>query len=153
MVKSLMMTFIIATSFAIITVTVAHADGISFTLDELIAGGRSSCEGNFTYEDAAVQRFDFNSDGEFDLAVLDEAGFSCEDSASMYCGTTGCTVHFITPVDYSSGYVINWELVRTETDQPVIFLSLHGVSCGEVGSTPCYDVISIFEGRLIRTAK
>ena len=126
---------------------------MDFTLDELVAEGSASCEGSFTLDDDAVQRFDFNSDGEFDLVVLDESGFSCEDSASMYCGTAGCTVHLITAVDYSSGYVRNWELVRTEADQPVIFFSLHGMSCGEAGTTPCYDVISIFEGRFIGTAK
>ena len=153
MVKSLMMTFITATCFAIISVTVAHADSISFTLDELVADGRSYCEGDFTLEDDAVQRFDFNLDGESDLAVLDEYYFSCEGSLGDYCGTAGCTVHFITPVDYSSGYVRNWELVRTETDQPVIFLSLHGVSCGEVGTTPCYEAVSIFEGRFIGRVK
>ena len=153
MVKSPMMTFIVATCFAIISVTVAYADSISFTLDELVADGRSFCEGNFTLEDDAVQQFDFNLDGESDLAVLDEAGFSCEDSASMYCGTAGCVVHFITPADYSSGYTRGWQIVRTKSDQPVILFSLHGVSCGEVGTTPCYEAVSIFEGRFISRVK
>ena len=145
--------FVIAISMVFGGFTSAQASSMDFTLDELVAEGSASCEGSFTLDDDAVQRFDFNSDGEFDLVVLDESGFSCEDSASMYCGTAGCTVHLITAVDYSSGYVQNWELVRTETDQPVIFFSLHGMSCGEAGTTPCYDVISIFEGRFIVTAK
>jgi len=145
--------FVTAISLIFGGFTGAQASSMDFTLDELVAEGSASCEGSFTLDDDAVQRFDFNSDGEFDLVVLDESGFSCEDSASMYCGTAGCTVHLITAVDYSSGYVRNWELVRTETDQPVIFFSLHGMSCGEAGTTPCYDVISIFEGRFIVTAK
>jgi hypothetical protein len=145
--------FVIAISIVFVGFTGAQASSMDFTLDELVAEGSASCKGDFTLDDDAVQRFDFNSDGEFDLVVLDESGFSCEDSASMYCGTAGCTVHLITAVDYSSGYVRNWELVRTEADQPVIFFSLHGMSCGEAGTTPCYDVISIFEGRFIGTAK
>ena len=145
--------FVIAISMVFGGFTSAQASSMDFTLDELVAEGSASCKGDFTLDDDAVQRFDFNSDGEFDLVVLDESGFSCEDSASMYCGTAGCTVHLITAVDYSSGYVRNWELVRTETDQPVIFFSLHGMSCGEAGTVPCYDVISIFEGRFIGTVK
>ena len=145
--------FVTAISLIFGGFTGAQASSMDFTLDELVAEGSASCKGDFTLDDDAVQRFDFNSDGEFDLVVLNEYGFSCEDSASMYCGTAGCIVHFITPVDYSSGYVRNWELVRTETDQPVIFFSLHGMSCGEAGTVPCYDVISIFEGRFIGTVK
>ena len=144
---------IVAAVLAVLPLAVAHADSISFTLDELVADGRSFCEGNFTLEDDAVQQFDFNLDGESDLAVLDEAGFSCEDSASMYCGTAGCVVHFITPADYSSGYTRGWQIVRTKSDQPVILFSLHGVSCGEVGTTPCYEAVSIFEGRFIGRVK
>lgn len=131
----------------------AQAISMNFTLDELVAEGSASCVDNFTLDDDAVQQFDFNSDGEFDLVVLDESGFYCEGSASMYCGTAGCTVHLITPVDYSSGYVRNWQIIRTETDQRVILFGLHGVSCGELGMTPCYDVISIFEGRFIVAAR
>ena len=97
--------------------------------------------------------FDFNSDGEDDLVVLDESGFSCEDSASMYCGSAGCVVHFTTSADYSYGYIRDWQFVKTQSDKPVILFNLHGVACGEVGTTPCYSVVSIFEGRFISTAK
>ena len=145
--------FVIAISIVFVGFTGAQASSMDFTLDELVAEGSASCKGDFTLDDDAVQRFDFNSDGEDELVILDESGFSCEDSASMYCGTAGCIVHFITSADYTYGYVRNWELVRTEADQPVIFFSLHGMSCGEAGTTPCYDVISIFEGRFIVTAK
>ena len=145
--------FVIAISMMFGGFTNAQAGSMDFTLDDLIADGSASCTGNFTLDDYAVQRFDFNSDDVFDLVILDESGFLCENSASMYCGTAGCRVHFITPVDYSSGYVRKWELVRTETDQPVVFFSLHGMTCGEAGTTPCYDVISIFEGRFISAAK
>jgi hypothetical protein len=68
-------------------------------------------------------------------------------------GTAGCIVHFITSADYTYGYTRGWQIVRTKSDQPIILLELHGLSCGEVGTTPCYDIISIFEGRFIVTAK
>ena len=145
--------FVIAISIVFVGFTGAQASSMDFTLDELVAEGSASCEGSFTLDDDAVQRFDFNSDGEDELVILDESGFSCEDSASMYCGTAGCIVHFITSADYTYGYTRGWQIVRTKSDQPIILLELHGLSCGEVGTTPCYDIISIFEGRFIVTAK
>jgi hypothetical protein len=145
--------FVIAISIVFVGFTGAQASSMDFTLDELVAEGSASCKGDFTLDDDAVQRFDFNSDGEDELVILDESGFSCEDSASMYCGTAGCIVHFITSADYTYGYTRGWQIVRTKSDQPIILLELHGLSCGEVGTTPCYDIISIFEGRFIVTAK
>ena len=145
--------FVIAISIVFVGFTGAQASSMDFTLDELVAEGSASCKGDFTLDDDAVQRFDFNSDGEDELVILDESGFSCEDSASMYCGTAGCIVHFITSADYTYGYTRGWQIVRTKSDQPIILLELHGLSCGEVGTTPCYDIISIFEGRFIGTAK
>jgi hypothetical protein len=145
--------FVIAISIVFVGFTGAQASSMDFTLDELVAEGSASCKGDFTLDDDAVQRFDFNSDGEDELVILDESVFSCEDSASMYCGTAGCIVHFITSADYTYGYTRGWQIVRTKSDQPIILLELHGLSCGEVGTTPCYDIISIFEGRFIVTAK
>lgn len=145
--------FVIAISMVFGGFTSAQANGMDFTLDELVAEGSASCDGGFTLDDDAVQRFDFNSDGEDDLVVLDESGFSCEDSASMYCGSAGCVVHFTTSADYSYGYIRDWQFVKTQSDKPVILFNLHGVACGEVGTTPCYSVVSIFEGRFISTAK
>jgi hypothetical protein len=145
--------FVIAISIVFVGFTGAQASSMDFTLDELVAEGSASCKGDFTLDDDAVQRFDFNSDGEDELVILDESGFSCEDSASMYCGTAGCIVHFITSADYTYGYTRGWQIVRTKSDQPIILLELHGLSCGEVGTTPCYDIISICEGRFIVTAK
>ena len=145
--------FVIAISVVFGGFTSAQANGMDFTLDELVAEGSASCDGGFTLDDDAVQRFDFNLDGEFDLVVLDESGFSCEDSASMYCGTAGCIVHFITPADYSYGYTRDWQIIRSKSDQPIILFELHGVSCGEVGTTPCYSAVSIFEGRIIGKAR
>ena len=133
----------------IIGSTGAHANSIETKLDGLIADGRSSCEGSFTLLDGAIERLDLNLDGDVDLVVLDAGGFSCDESSSMYCGSAGCVVHFITPVDYSYGYTRGWQVVRTKSDQPVILFNLHGVSCGEVGTTPCYSAVSVFEGRFI----
>ena len=53
------------------------------------------------------------------------------------------------PADYSYGYTRGWEIIRAKPDQPAILFELHGVSCGEVGTTPCYSAVSIFEGRFI----
>ena len=129
--------------------TGAYANSAETKLDEMITDGRSSCEGSFTLLDGAVERIDLNLDGEVDLVVLDAGRFSCDESSSMYCGSAGCAVHFITPADYSYGYTRGWQIVRTKSDQPVILFDLHGVSCGEVGTIPCYSAVSIFEGRFI----
>ena len=129
--------------------TGAHANSIETKIDELITDGRSSCDGSFTLLDGAVERIDLNLNGEVDLAVLDAGGFSCDGSTSMYCGSAGCVVHFITSADYSYGYTRGWEIIRAKSDQPVILFELHGVSCGEVGTIPCYSAVSIFEDRFI----
>ena len=133
--------------------TSVHADELDLNLKQLVAEGSEFCEGNFKLEDGSIERFDFNLDGEDDLVVLDEAGFSCEDSASLYCGSAGCVIHFITPSDYSYGLMREWEIIKTHSDQPIILLSLHGVSCDEVGTVPCYRAVSIFEGRFVSTKK
>jgi hypothetical protein len=129
--------------------TGAHANSIETKLAELITDGRSSCDGSFTLLDGAVERIDLNLDDEIDLAVLDAGGFSCDESTSMYCGSAGCVVHFITSADYFYGYTRGWQIIRAKSDQPIILLELHGVSCGEVGATPCYSAVSIFAGRFI----
>ena len=151
--NSLVLTFIKVAFFVVFGVTSVQSSSIDFTLDELIADGRLACETEFSLELDAVVQFDFDDDDQFDLAVLDEAEFTCEGSASTYCGSGGCTVHFITPVDYISGQVRNWQLVRTWAYKPVIFLDLHGQSCDESGATPCYDVFSIYNGRFITKAR
>lgn len=62
---------------------------MDFTLDELISDGRLVCETEFSLElDAGVQ-FDFDDDDQFDLAVLDEAAFTCEGSANTDCCSYG----------------------------------------------------------------
>ena len=129
--------------------TGAHASSIETKLDELITDGRSSCDGSFKLLDGAIERLDLDLDGEVDLAVLDAGGFSCDESTSMYCGSAGCVVHFITSADYFYGYTRGWQIIRAKSDQPIILLELHGVSCGEVGTTPCYSAVSIFAGKFI----
>ena len=145
--------FFIAISMVFVSCAVAHADTIDFKLDELVAKGRSSCEGNFELLDRAVQRFDFNSDGEFDLVVLDESGFYCKEFVSNYCGSAGCLVHFITPVDYMNWRTQGWKLERNEAGQPIISFGLHGSYCGQAGARTCYDEISILEGRFVANDK
>ena len=70
--------FVIAISMMFGGFTNAQAGSMDLTLDDLIAGGSASCTGNFTLDDYAVQRFDFNSDDVFDLVILDESGFLCK---------------------------------------------------------------------------
>ena len=129
--------------------TGAHANSMETKLDELVADGRSSCEGSITLLDGAVERIDLNLDHEIDLIVLDAGDFSCDESTSMICGSGGCAVHFITSADYSYGLTRGWQIIRAKSDQLVILFELHRVACGEVGTTPCYSAVSIFEGRFI----
>ena len=90
----------------------------------LITDGRSSCDGSFTLLDGAVERIDLNLNGEVDLVVLDAGGFSCDESTSMYCGSAGCVVHFITSADYSYGYTRGWQIIRAKSDQPIILFGI-----------------------------
>lgn len=76
----------------------------------IIRESASSCEGEFTMADGAIQQVDLNGDGNPDW-VIDSSAFRCSDSLGTYCGTGGCTVD--TLIDGTRGSLLlhEWDTV------------------------------------------
>ena len=116
---------------------------ISIRVDSLIDGAVMSCNeigGNLDVETLAVQAISVG--GELGpITVVDESLFSCSASASMYCGSGGCAVHFL-----SDQYTLTMQLQAWEKKLNSIRLGLHGSACGQVGYLPCYKELTLVEG-------
>ncbi len=96
------------------------------------AGGRPSLTADFQ------ATHDFNGDGQPDY-VQDYNGLDCQGAPSLFCGSAGCpVVVFLSPAHRAQplGHVQGWT-VQTSGALPVMVLSLHGSSCGRVGSDTC----------------
>jgi len=142
---------LIATAlFTSLWVVAVHAESMDVRIKTIVDDAKSYCEGTFEVEDNAVQRLDFNSDGIIDFSSLDFYGISCDGSYG-FCGSGGCSVYLMTPVDEIRSLVRGFEIVRTEMGTPVLLQYLHGNACDEVGVVPCYRAIYIHEGRFIST--
>jgi hypothetical protein len=121
---------------------------IQSKINAIISNEKKSCGDNFATDQAV--KLDLDLDGNIDLGILDESGFSCpEFGASYYCGSGGCSIHFITTDDYKRGLVQGWEIITTQSGERLVLMSLHGSACNEVGFITCYKVISISKGKLV----
>lgn len=91
--------------------------------------------GDFVMEWGAVARVDLDGDLRPDW-VLNEVSFACSSAASLYCGTGGCTSHFL--VDDVLGSVLNqgWGVVDLGPYR-VLLTDVHGSQCGGINPTPC----------------
>ena len=86
---------------------------IQSTINAIISNEKKSFGDNL-YTDQAV-KLDLDLDGNIDLGILDESGFSCPKfGASYYCGSAGCSIHLITTADYMRGHVRGWEIISTK---------------------------------------
>jgi len=116
---------------------------ISMRVDSLIDGAVVSCNeigGKLDVETLAVQAISVGGEPG-SITVVDESFFSCSASASMYCGSGGCAVHFL-----SDQYTLTMQLQVWEKKLNSIRLGLHGSACGQVGYLPCYKELTLVEG-------
>ena len=121
---------------------------IQSKINAIISNEKKSCGDNFATDE--VVKLDLDLDGNIDLGILDESGFSCpEFGVSYYCGSAGCSIHLITTDDYMRGYAQGWELITTQFGERLVLMSLHGSACKKEGSITCYKVISISKGKLV----
>lgn len=118
----------------------AEAKPIETKVKLLIDEGAKWCEGDFTLTSEAIRVIELDEVGG-SLTVLDEAGFECSTSASMYCGSGGCRAHFLLKADSLSIQVQGWEYSDGK-----ILLGLHGFTCGQIGAQPCYKTVTLEEG-------
>ena len=123
-------------------------DLIQSKVNSIISIAKKDCGDSFTSEPAV--HLDLDLDGNIDLGILDESGFSCpEYGVSYYCGSAGCSVHLITADHHKYGHAQGWEIITTKWGSRIVLMHLHGSACDEVGSTSCYKVYSISKGKLV----
>ena len=126
------------------------SDLIQNKINSITSNAKIDCGDSFELSEAAVNLTDLDLDGNIDLGILDESGYSCpEFGASYYCGSGGCSIHLITVDDYLKGLAQGWEIVTTNLGKSLILMSLHGSACDEPGFLTCYKVLSISEGKLV----
>jgi hypothetical protein len=114
---------------------------IEARIELLIEDGAAECEGDFSLTSKAVRVIELGETGG-SLTVLDEAEFKCSSSASMYCGSGGCSVHFLLEKESMSPQVQGWEHKDGQ-----LLLGQHGSVCGQVGTKVCYTTVTIKNGR------
>ena len=112
-------------------------------LKSLIDEGADMClepEG-FYLTDDAIRVIELPETGE-SLTVLDESEFICPTMASVYCGSGGCSVHFLLEKESISLQLQGWEY----KDGQLLF-GAHGTACGnENGSNTCFMTVTVKEG-------
>lgn len=126
------------------------SDLIQSKINSIISNAKTDCRDSFELGEAAVKLIDLDLDGDIDLGVIDESGYSCpEFGASYYCGSGGCSIHLITANDYLQGHAQGWEIITTQFRKKQILMSLHGSACNEPGFLICHKLLSISEGKLV----
>lgn len=100
---------------------------------------KKACEeldnGEFYLEWGAVEKVDLDGDLYSDW-VLNEFGFTCSTAASLYCGTGGCTSHFLVIDEVHSLLNKGWDVVTFGAER-VLLTQVHGSQCGGINPTPC----------------
>lgn len=70
----------------------------------------ASCDGSFTAGPEAITQRDLNGDGIPDW-VVDSGAFQCSTSATLYCGTQGCSVDTLIDGIRTSFTLHDWDTV------------------------------------------
>jgi hypothetical protein len=83
----------------------------------------------------AIPRIDLTGDGIPDT-IIDSHEFRCSTSASMYCGTGGCSLWVIVG-DTSYPYMAKgWKIVEWANSK-ILLLEVHGSECGGTNLRKC----------------
>ena len=95
----------------------------------------------FYLTDDAIRVIELPETGE-SFTVLDESEFICPTMASMYCGSGGCSVHFLLEKESISLQLQGWEYKNGQ-----LLFGAHGTACGnENGSKTCFMTVTVKEG-------
>jgi|GEM_PF-3520188 len=114
----------------------------SLVLGEVVAAC-GELGGTVAMEPGFERREDLDGDGREDL-VIDYAAAACTESATLNCGSGGCTVGFFLARD--EGYIRMFaDVIRGYEVFPGGFLALdlHGTACGLYGFEACRKVFDI----------
>ena len=122
-----------------VSVEAADISGLPPPLQEKVELAKQACagfeNGEFALEWGAVAKVDLDGDLRPDW-VLNEFGFACSTAVSLYCGTGGCTSHFLIGDDLHSVLNQGWDVVDLGPNR-VLLVDVHGSQCGGINPTPC----------------
>mgnify|MGYP003385355880 CR=1 FL=1 len=116
---------------------------VSKRVESIIDEGAAACQGfngEWDVDALEIQTMKIGNEAGL-ITVVDEASFSCSAGASIYCGSGGCAVHFL-----SDQYTLTMQLQGWEKKPNSIHLGFHGTACGQVGAVTCYKELTLVEG-------
>jgi hypothetical protein len=117
-----------------------HNTEYSPKLLELIAEARTQCAeagGELTVDPEAVTKIDITGSGKSD-EILSYSALTCSDNNFMFAGGTGGVWYsWIINENHGKFLTRGWSVDYSKSGYPMLSLSLHGTSCGGVGTTPC----------------
>ena len=112
----------------------------SLKLLELIAEARGECTeagGELTVDPEAVTKIDITGNDSSD-EILSYSALTCSDNNFMFAGGTGGVWYsWIINENHGKFLTRGWSVDYSKSGYPMLSLSLHGTSCGGVGTTPC----------------
>lgn len=116
--------------------------------DAIIEEARAECaailDGTLTVPEGAITRADLTGDETPD-AVVDLGKVSCSTSASLFCGTGGCSVTLLAGAAEERVLSKGWVIERLG-DMPVFLSQVHGSNCGGTNLRRCATAITFSEG-------
>lgn len=115
--------------------------------DRIIAEARSDCaslDGEFSLLGEAVVEIDLTGDNKPET-LLDASRFSCSTSASLFCGTGGCSISVLVDGQTYQWLSRGWKVVEWEP-HIVLLLDRHGSDCGGNNMRSCVEALTWTEG-------
>jgi len=106
---------------------------------KVMAQARADCasfeNGKLATTRMANPRIDVTGDGVLNT-IIDSRQFKCSSSASLYCGTGGCSIWVIVDEKPHSFLAKAWEVAQMN-GKPVLLLAVHGSECGGTNLRRC----------------
>jgi hypothetical protein len=115
--------------------------------DKIISEARSGCEvmdGELSLADEAVLDIDLTGDGKPET-LIDTSNFSCSTSASMFCGTGGCSIYVLAQGRTFRWLARGWKVVEWGP-YLVVLLDRHGSDCGGDNTRNCVEALTWTDG-------
>ena len=131
----------------LLAISGAGAETTQEPLDRIIAEARSDCaslDGEFSLLGEAVVEIDLTGDNEPET-LLDASRFSCSTSASLFCGTGGCSISVLVDGQTYQWLSRGWKVVEWEP-HIVLLLDRHGSDCGGNNMRSCVEALTWTEG-------
>ncbi|WP_424975534.1 hypothetical protein [Dinoroseobacter sp. S124A] len=130
-------------ALALLTASAAPAQDLPAALQAEIETARTDCaafeNGTLEVPWEATTRTDLTGDGTMDL-VLDLGKLRCSSSASLYCGTGGCSVLFAVGETVTRRLSKGWSVERLGP-MTVVLNQRHGSDCGGTNLRPCVEAM------------